>query len=118
MRKIIFVAVVLSSVVFFQNCKSVKSTKIAQVEPTTYKYTKDIAPIMQTSCAPCHFPPEGRKEALNSYETVKANIADIIERVKLPKEDNRFMPLKSRKPVLNDSLINVLVTWQKQNMPQ
>lgn len=115
MRKIFFLVVVLFSVVFLQNCKSAKNTYVA---PKTLSYKKDITPILQTSCTPCHFPPEGKKEALNSYQTVSVNIGEIIARVKLAHDDRKFMPFKSKKPVLNDSLVNVLVTWQSQNMPQ
>jgi hypothetical protein len=115
MRKIVFIVGTLSAVVFLQNCKSAKK---AYVAPVTYTYTKEIAPIMQNSCTPCHFPPEGKKEALNSYETVKTNIVDIIERVKLPKDNHDFMPFKSKKPALNDSEIAVLETWQKEGMPK
>jgi hypothetical protein len=115
MRKIFFLVLVLFSVVFFQNCKSGKN---AYVAPKTLSYKKDITPILQTSCTPCHFPPEGNKAALNSYETVSVNIAEIIARVKLAHDDRKFMPFKNRKPALNDSLVNVLVTWQNQNMPQ
>lgn len=115
MRKILFFVVALFFVSFLQNCKSAKNSYVA---PPEVSYSKDIAPILATSCTPCHFPPEGRKEALNSYETVSANITEIIERVKLPQDNYKFMPFKSKKPVLNDSLINVLVTWQNQKMPK
>ena len=115
MRKILFIVGVLFLVVFLQNCKSAKNKYVA---PVAYSYTKDVAPIIQTSCTPCHFPPEGKKEALNSYETVKNNIAEIIETVQLPKDNHRFMPFKSRKPPLTESQIAVLVTWQKDGMPQ
>ncbi len=116
MRKILFLVAVVFSVVFLQNCKSAKTDNY--VAPKTLSYNKDIVPIMQTSCTPCHFPPEGKKEALNNYETVRVNIDEIIARVKLAHDDRKFMPFKSKKPVLNDSLIVVLETWQKQNMPQ
>lgn len=115
MRKILFIVRVLIFVVFLQNCKSAKNKYVA---PTAYSYAKDVAPIIQTSCTPCHFPPEGRKEALNSYETVRDNITEIIELVQLPKDNHRFMPFKSKKPPLTESEIAVLVTWQKQGMPQ
>jgi hypothetical protein len=116
MRKILFLVGALFLVVFLQNCKSAKTKTV--VTQKTISYKNDIKPILQTSCTPCHFPPEGKKEALNSYETVSDNIAEIIERVKLDPKDHKFMPFKSKKPVLNDSLIKVLVTWQKQNMPE
>jgi len=116
MRKILFSVAVIFFVVVLQNCKSAKIN--GYQAPTTLSYNKDIVPILQTSCTPCHFPPDGRKEPLNSYETVKNNISAVIQRVKLPKEDIKFMPFKSKKPALNDSLIAVLETWQKQNMPE
>lgn len=115
MRKILFAVVVIFFVGFFQNCKSAKNTYKA---PTTLTYSKDIVPILQTSCTPCHFPPEGRKEALNSYEAVRDNIAGIIKRVKLQHDNKKFMPLRSKKPPLDDRLISVLETWQSQGMPK
>ncbi len=116
MRKVLFSVIGIFLLVVLQNCKSTKTSKYQA--PATLAYNKDIVPILQTSCTPCHFPPDGRKEPLNSYETVKNNITAVIERVKLPKEDIKFMPFKSKRPALNDSLIAVLETWQKQNMPE
>jgi hypothetical protein len=104
--------------VTLQNCgPSKKATTTAPVA-ATFSYQKDIVPIMQTSCTPCHFPPDGRKEPLNSYDAVKNHVADVIERVKLPQDNMKFMPFKNKKPALSDSLINVLVQWKNQNMPQ
>ena len=44
------------------------------------------------------------------------NIDDIIRRVKLPHDHPEFMPFKSKKEPLSDSLINVLVVWKEQGM--
>ncbi len=81
-------------------------------------YKTDIAPMMTTSCTPCHFPPQGRKEPLDNYEHVKANIKEIIELVKLPETDPKFMPFKSKKPALTAAQIATLEKWQQQNMPE
>lgn len=100
-------------------CNSAKTgslEKIPKEEPLSFN--KDILPIMQNSCTPCHFPPEGRKKPLENYAHVKENIKDIIARVKLPKDDSKFMPFKNKKPALNDSLIAVLEKWETQNMPE
>lgn len=113
MRKISLTVIALFFVLFLQNCKSAKG---AYVPPTSFTYSKDIAPILQTSCTPCHFPPEGKKEALNSYETVKDNISEIIKSVKLPQDNKKFMPFKSKKPSLTESQIVILETWQKQGL--
>ena len=120
MRRILFSLAVIFLVVILQGSGMITKTDRYQTtsDSIVLSYKKDIVPIMQTSCTPCHFPPKGRKEPLDSYETVKNNISVIIERVKLPKDHDKFMPYESKKPVLNDSLIAVLVTWQKQNMPE
>jgi hypothetical protein len=117
MRKIAITMLAFAGLVTLQNCGSSKKAATATAA-VTVSYEKDIVPMMQSSCAPCHFPPDGKKEALNSYDAVKNHIDDVISRVKLPQEDMKFMPFKKMKPVLSDSMINVLVQWKNQNMPQ
>lgn len=113
MKKTLLVMLGIFSLFVFQNCSSSKKT--AKVPPVSY--TKNVMPILQASCTPCHFPPDGKKEAFNTYDAVKGHIGDIIARVKLPKEDGKFMPFKSKKPALTETEIAVLEQWQKQNMP-
>ena len=115
-KSIIFIASVCSLFVL-QNCSSSKNATAKIAEPVV-SFKKDITPMLKASCTPCHFPPDGRKEPLNTYEAVKKNIADMINRVKLPKDDAKFMPFKNKRPALSDSSIKVLEQWQKQNMPQ
>jgi len=115
MKKTVVIVLSICALVVLQNCGSSKNvTK----KPMAVSFEKDVVPIMQARCTPCHFPPDGRKKPLNTYDAVKANISDIIARVKMPQSDNGFMPWKSKKPALSDTMINVLVEWQKQNMPQ
>ena len=104
-----------SGLFILQNCSSSKSMTKKEV---VVSFEKDVMPILKTSCTPCHFQPDGRKEPLNTYDAVKKNLAEMLTRVKLPATDNKFMPFKSKKPALSDSPINVLVQWQAQNMPQ
>jgi hypothetical protein len=115
MKKTVTVLLCICLLAVLQNCGS---SKKATSKKMAISFEKDVMPIMQASCTPCHFPPDGRKKPLNNYDAVKANIADIITRVKLPHDANGFMPWKSKKPPLTDSAVNVLVEWQKQNMPQ
>ncbi len=103
-------------VLSLQNCLS--SRKVKMKKPIAVTYTADVSPIMQARCTPCHFPPGGNKEPLNSYAAVKENIEDIVSRIKLDPSEPHFMPWKSKKPPLSDSLINVLVQWQAQGMPE
>ena len=102
------------SAAVFQNCGS--SKKATAAAPAALSFENDVIGIMKTSCTPCHFPPDGRKEPLDSYDAVSKNIGEIIERVKLPQSDMKFMPFRNKKPALSDSLINVLVQWKEQGM--
>lgn len=114
MRKIITLSTVVFTALIFQNCGPSKIATTAA--PASLSYEKDIAAMLKTSCAPCHFPPEGRKEALDSYEAVSKHIDEVIERVKLPQSDIKFMPFKMKKPALSDSAIAVLLQWKQQGM--
>jgi len=116
MKKILLIMLSFCTIVLIQNCSNTKKTAVAKV--AVVSFGKNVLPILQSRCTPCHFPPEGRKQALNTYDDAKANISEMIARVKLPQEANGFMPWKNKKPALSDSMINVLVEWQKQNMPQ
>lgn len=104
----------------FQFCSTTKRTsaKSTVVSAPTVTYQKDILPIMKERCTPCHFPEQGKKKMLDTYEATKTNIADILDRVQLPQEDVKFMPFKNKKEPLNDSLIAVIMEWKKQNMPE
>ncbi len=115
MKKMFMAILLLCSIGLFQYCSS---SKKAQKSLTVVSYEKDVAPIMQTSCAPCHFPPDGKKEALNTYDAVKTHYDDLIARVKLPHDNKDFMPFKSKKPPLSDTAINLLEQWKIQGMPQ
>ena len=82
-------------------------------------YDLDIAPIIEARCTPCHFPAQsGKKLPLDSYASVSDNIADIIYRVELPHDDPKFMPFKSKKEPLSDSLITVLKVWKESGMKE
>lgn len=111
MKRTISITVLALAAIVFQNCGASKKATTA-----TLTYEKDVMGIMKTSCSPCHFPPDGKKEALDSYEAVSKHIDVIIERVKLPQSDAKFMPFRLKKPALTDSAIHVLVQWKEQGM--
>lgn len=115
MKKIITLTLMIGAVTVLQNCGS--TSKVGGKKHAV-NYNNDIAPILKTRCTPCHFPVEGRKEPLNTYETVRNKIAEILLRIKLPVTDAKFMPYKNKKPALSDSLITLLQQWQNQNMPE
>ena len=116
MKKTLIVLLGMVSLIVFQNCSSSKKASKAPAVATV-SFEKQVLPIMQSSCTPCHFPPGGNKAPLDTYDAVKGHISDVIARVKLPVTDAKFMPFKSKKPALTTDQIAVLEEWQKQNMP-
>ena len=106
-----FVLFFLLFVLFvFQFCSS---SKKAQAHPKV-TYTEDVKPIISASCSPCHIPPGGKVTALNTYESAKKEIDDIITRVSLNPGDKGFMPFKH--PKLPDSTIQVFVRWKNDGL--
>ena len=117
MKKIVLSAILLAAIAF-QYCTSPKKVQAPTPAPTSIvvkvNYETDIKPLIATKCSPCHIPPEGRKEALNTYFTAKANIDDVIGRIKLNPGERGFMPL--RKPKLTDSVIHVFEQWKADGL--
>lgn len=106
MKKIVlFVFVALVTV--FQFCSS---SKKAATESTKLSYTRNVQPVIQANCSPCHIPPQGRAKSLNSYEAARTNADEIITRIKRSPGEKGFMPM--RHPKLSDSTIAVFENWK------
>lgn len=101
----------------FQFCKSSKGATSNSKE-IKISYVKSIAPIIERSCSPCHFPEKGKKKWLNTYDAVKSNIEDMLTRVQLNMTDDKYMPFKSKKPALTEEEITLLKKWVAQNMAE
>jgi|SRR5687767_5879303 len=93
------------------------TTKNASGKVSTLSYTADVAPIIQDRCTPCHFPDTGKKKFLDTYQAAKENVDSILYRVQLPVSHPKFMPFKSKKEPLSDSLINIIKLWKEQDFP-
>lgn len=107
MKKLIILLLLIPSVTVLQFCTS---TKKAVAEPSI-TYVGNIAPIMLTSCSPCHFPPKGKKLPLDNFESVKSNIDEIIESIEKDPSQKGFMPFKHAK--LSDTTIALFNVWKK-----
>ena len=81
-------------------------------------YEKDISPLISRSCTPCHFPDEGKKKFLDTYDAVKNNIEDILVRVQKPVDEKGYMPFKSKQPGLTDAEIDKIKMWAGQSFPK
>ena len=111
--KKLFVFLILVMVVFFQYCSSAKKAQKAKQVTT---YTTHVQPIIAATCSPCHIPPGGNKKALNTYETAKANIDDIISRIQKNPDERGFMPF--RHPKLSQDTIQVFVNWKAEGLAE
>jgi hypothetical protein len=118
MKKLKLIFLILPISIVLINCNSTKKgTEYTAVEKKI-SYKTDIEPIIANSCTPCHIPPQGRKEPLENYDHVKANIGAILERIQLPLDNRKFMPPVNKKPALTTDQVALLVKWQQQNMAE
>jgi hypothetical protein len=112
--KKIFLALALTSILFFAACsKKNAAGKTPKVAPTTF--VTDITPLLQAKCAPCHLPSKGgRKANFENYEGAKKYSADMVARIQLNPTDRGFMPFKNSK--LSPEEIVVFKKWVEQGM--
>ncbi|MGZ5190880.1 MAG: hypothetical protein ACXWCZ_07640 [Flavisolibacter sp.] len=109
MKKLTVLSVLIAAFIF-QFCSASKKAQKAKL--TTYDV--HVAPIITNSCSPCHIPPKGNKEALNSYAAAKEHADQMIERIQKNPGDKGFMPFKH--PKLPDSTIQVFVKWKADGL--
>lgn len=110
-KLVLFVLVTLVTV--FQFCTS---SKKAALEKRKVTYAKNVEPIIQASCSPCHIAGKGKSEVLSTYESAKAHADEMIVRVQKNPGEKGFMPL--RHPKLPDSTIHVFVKWKEDGLAQ
>lgn len=117
MKKITLITFGLSLFLLqFCTTGSMATKSAVEQQKTPVSYEKDIFPILKDRCAPCHFSPDGKKEHLDTYDASVEYIDDIIEYIQLPKDQKKFMPYKSKKEPLSDSLITVFKLWKSQGL--
>ena len=103
----------------FQYCagsKTPAATSAAAVKPANaYTFEQHVMPLINSKCAPCHIPPDGKKKFYNTYASVKTDIDEMIRRVSLQPTEKGFMPFK-KKEQLPDSLVQVFVKWKADGL--
>ena len=107
MKKIVLI-MILFATVLLQFCSP---TRRSQKRIPKITYESHVQGLITNHCYPCHIPPKGNKEALNTYEAAKKNIDESIRRIQLNPGDKGFMPFKH--PKLPDSTIQVFVRWKE-----
>lgn len=109
-----FLTVLIFSTATLMGCKTRKTTSLTPL----VTYTDHVRPLMLRSCTPCHFPENGRKKMLDTYEAAAENIKDILHRVSLPKDHKDFMPFKNKREPLTPDEIDLIQLWVKNGMPK
>lgn len=117
MKKIIGFLTLLALVIVMQNCNTSKKAKTPAAAATT-SFERDILPVVNNHCTPCHASPNGKVVHLDNYENASHEINKMIHLVKLPADDPDFMPFKHKKPALNAEQIAMLEKWRDEGMPK
>src|SRR5258708_23224188 len=114
MKKICIV-LVLALPLAFQFCSSTKKSKSAMATPKI-TYMANVQPTIVVNCSPYHIPPKGFNKALNTYDSSRLNIDEMIARIQKQPDEKGFMPFTHKK--LSDSTIMVFVNCQKDELPE
>jgi len=91
------------------------ATRGGNAQPAV-SFEKDLLPIMERSCTPCHFPDRGRKKLLHTAEATRETLDDIIRRIELPADAEDYMPFKSKRPALTAEEIDLFKQWATTGM--
>jgi len=110
--KKVYLILFISTAFLLQLCSTKKKTQTVATKKITY--VADIQPLVARHCSPCHIPPQGKKEPLNTFAAMTKEIDEVIESIKKNPGEHGFMP--ARKAKLSDSTINVFVDWKKGGM--
>ncbi len=112
MRKISVTLFVVVVVLVFSYCSSSKKAAVTVAKVT---YQANIMQLVQANCAPCHFPEKGgRKKPLDNYNSVVAQLDEVMRRIQLPSGTRGAMP--DKKPRMSDSTINAFVQWKTDGL--
>ncbi len=87
--------------------------KISGEPKVTVFYSKQIKPMLEIKCTPCHMPLKGgRKVDLSNYTEVIRFHDDIMRRIQLDRKNKDYMPFK-RDPLTPEE-IALLKKWKEE----
>ncbi len=96
-----------SAIMFFSACSKDEDPEI--VSGTKVTYTKDIKPLLTSSCSPCHVTGGNHPAKWDDYSVTKSKISSIIDRVGRDASASGFMPQGGAK--LSSASIAILNKW-------
>lgn len=104
---------ILSSAIILTACDSRTYEEISDNTPimASVKYTADVKPIMDNSCAGCHS--AGSFKPLVTYDQVKNNIDGILDRIQRPNGDPEKMPKGGS---MSAAQINMFIKWKADGL--
>lgn len=111
MKKFLLPVLFLATLVTFQFCSS---SKKAQKAPKI-TYSNKVQSLIAGSCSPCHVG-NARSGHLDSYDSAKVHVDEIVRRIQLNPTDKGFMP--ARRSKLADSTIQFLIAWKEAGAPR
>lgn len=114
MKKLIYT---LIPVLFLTSCESRTYEEISDNTPIPDEvtYAKDIRPIVDANCMPCHAVGGSGAFPLTDYTLVKNNIDNILNRLQRPNGDPQKMPQGSS---LSPSQINIFIKWKADGLTE
>lgn len=113
MKKILFI---LMAIVLLNSCDSRTYEEISDNTPITItvKYTSDVKPIIEANCIACHSAGgSAAYQPLKSYDQVKMQIDNILDRIQRPNGDPQKMPQGS---ALSQPNIEIIKKWKSDGL--
>jgi mono/diheme cytochrome c family protein len=114
MKSLLFIIILGLATFLLSSSAPLLSNSYLDHTPVTYQ--QQIRPIFATHCLSCHGNRESKKRQLDTYDTVKEKIDDILYRVQLEPSNRKFMPYKMRQAPLTRAEIAVLQAWKDGGM--
>jgi len=113
MKILLYLILTFSALSFIKSCyTNEKSVATTPADKVTFE--RDVRPIFEASCRPCHFTDGINPNKWDNYDAVKYKIYIIIERVNKEQGAPKFMPKDRNK--LSPEAIATLRKWVKDGM--
>ena len=115
MKKIIYTS---GLILFITSCESRTYEEISDNTPITQtvRYEAEIKPIINANCISCHSAGGSASfQPLTSYNQVKNNIDNILDRIQRPNGDPQKMPQGGS---LSASQINLFIKWKADGLTE
>ena len=96
MKKLyVFAAIGILSTALTYCTSAKKAAKAASADAATKStYATTVAPVIASSCSPCHITGMGNKKPYDNYANVKSDIDEILRRIELNPGEKGFMPFR------------------------